>query len=81
MVAADGGIFNFGNSVFLGSRPQIPEASGEIRSPVTCVEVLADRITLEECDLRTPCREIVRAADADHSTTNYDDTGIAGHDR
>ena len=43
MVGSDGGIFNFGDSIFHGSRPATPEASGELRSPVTCVDVLADR--------------------------------------
>lgn len=43
MVAADGGIFNFGDSIFHGARPDIAETAGELRSPVTCVDVLADR--------------------------------------
>lgn len=43
MVASDGGIFNFGTSVFHGSRPEIAEGDDELRSPVTCVDVLDDR--------------------------------------
>jgi hypothetical protein len=43
MVASDGGVFNFGSSIFHGSRPGVAIAQGEIRAPVTCADVLADR--------------------------------------